>query len=692
MNKYKNLLGDRLEEHFSNFLRNSWSFSSVSEFVNNPKAFEMKYIYNIYGQSSAAAVSGNAYHNALELYFDALKDGESLEMVELERIAFDYIENISADRWKIQKTTPTIVDCQTKAFKVGSLLLNNFMKEKSIYEDYIKEVLDVELFFQEWINVNGVDIPLPCKCKIDLVTLTNEDKIRITDHKSKASFTDEKVSQYVIGQQAITYALCYEAKNNVRVDEVCFLENKYSKNKDGSKQLKPIIVSLDDNTRRIYEYFLYEGLRNMIMAIQDPDYIYPINYRDNLNDFNVLFEFAADTLLSEVEPTYVDESKKEMIEKRQKKIKDSSLDNFKIDAIKMVKEHASEFIQYNLSTTDMTNAEKIEHKLRTLGVIAKVDETVSGYSSDTYMISLNVGVKLSTIFKYRLDLAHALGVSGVRILSELFVKDGKSYIAIESSKKRETDLIFDPDDLKGTRLPIGISNFGEVVAWDLDNHSTPHVLICGATGSGKSVSIKSTIEYAKLAGVKNIVVFDPKHEFKSQLNDGSINIHSEIEDIEFEMAVLVEEMNKKVKSGNSDKVLVVFDEFSDAVAQSRKGKELFNYREVVDGTYKDGRPKYKREHYSTDKSLEENLKILLQKGRSSGFRILAATQRASVKVITGDAKVNFPVQICFRVPKEVDSKVVIDESGAETLMGYGDGLIKSPEYNNVIRFQGYFKE
>ena len=90
-------------------------------------------------------------------------------------------------------------------------------------------------------------------------------------------------------------------------------------------------------------------------------------------------------------------------------------------------------------------------------------------------------------------------------------------------------------------------------------------------------------------------------------------------------------------------------------------------------------------------SLEENLRILLQKGRSSGFRVMAATQRASVKVITGDAKVNFPVQICFRVPKEADSRVVLDEAGAESLAGMGDGLLKSPEYLQVKRFQAYYK-
>lgn len=128
----------------------------------------------------------------------------------------------------------------------------------------------------------------------------------------------------------------------------------------------------------------------------------------------------------------------------------------------------------------------------------------------------------------------------------------------------------------------------------------------------------------------------------------------------------------------SGKTLIVFDEFADAVASARSGKQL---------DIKDEQGKV----IGHEKSLEENLKMLLQKGRSLGYRIIAATQRASTKVITGDAKVNFPVQVCFRVPKAVDSKVVLDEEGAETLAGRGDGLIKSPEYFGAVRFQGFYK-
>jgi hypothetical protein len=283
-----------------------------------------------------------------------------------------------------------------------------------------------------------------------------------------------------------------------------------------------------------------------------------------------------------------------------------------------------------------------------------------------------------------------LDVSAVRITSDLVVHNGKSYVSIEFAKKREKDLIFDPSALQGMRIPLGKDNYDNTIIWDLDNHSTPHVLICGATGSGKSVSIKSTIEYAKHARVDKIVIFDPKYEFTEYEGSG-VEVYNEILEIETQMANLVEDMNNLVKSGKKQKTLIVFDEFADAVAMSRKGAELKTFEMVETGCYANGNPKMSLKNTGEMKSLEENLRVLLQKGRSTGFRIISATQRASVKVITGDAKVNFPVQICFRVPKEADSRVVLDEAGAESLAGAGDALIKSPEYKDTVRFQAYYK-
>lgn len=693
IHKYGKLSDDKLEEHFSNFLRDSWSYSGLSEFINNPKAFEMKYIYNIHSQSSAAGVSGNAYHAALQYYFGAKKEGILIDIIKLEQIAFDYIESIEPDKWKIQKTTPTIEDCLKKSFKTVSSLINNFYAEKAIYEDYIDEVLEVEVFCDEWITVNGVDIPLPCRAKLDLVVKTKSGKISIIDHKSKTSFTDEKAAQYVIGQQAMTYVLGYESKADVKVDEVCFIENKHSKNKGGSNQLKPILVELSDNTRKIYEYFLYEGLRNMLIALQDPDYVYPINYRDNLNDFNVLFEFAADTILSEVDTINVTDSKKDLLAKRQKKIKDSSLSTVKIDAVKMIKKHASEFIQYDLSNKNMTQAEKIEHTFKTLGVSTKVEHTIDGYSSDTFLLEVTAGTQLATLYKYRLDIARSLSTPSVRMMKDLFVYEGKSFFAIEATKEKCRSLAFDSKEVNGSKIPIGKSNFDETIVWDLENHSTPHILVCGSTGSGKTVFLTSTLEYVLQAKQANrVVIYDRKNEFAELSGNPLVSIYTDLDDIEASAELEVENMSYLIKKGTTEKVLIIFDEFTQSFMEAKKGNDLKVYEDQCIGNYSSGAPKMKRVHVDTKKSLEENIKMIAQLGRSSGYRMIVATQRASAKIISGDTKVNFPVQICFKVPKEIDSKVVIDESGAETLRGYGDGLVRSPQYLNTIRFQGFYKK
>lgn len=691
MSIYKTYDTDQLEELQSQFLVSSWSYSKVTTFARNEKAFEMSYIFGLRGKNSATTVAGSAYHEALQAYFEAKKAGNTLGIAELEQVAFDYIDGVKGNDWKLQKTTPTIDECRVKATKTAVALIQNFLNEKYVYEDDISEVIGVEVYMSEYVTINGVDIPLPCHCMIDLIVKTKSGNTAIIDHKSKNAYTPEDEIALSIGIQAITYIKAYESNSGDMVSEVWFVENKYSQNKDKSPQLVAFKVSLDDNTRALYESLLYEPLRRMISATNDPDYVYMINDSDNYVDRAELYDFWARTMISEVEEFNVEESKKELVSKRLKKIRDSNAVAINPKVIKEFKANAASFIQYDLSNTNMTQSEKIEHVLRSFGVIVKVAHVLNGYSCDTYLLEVSAGVKITSVQSHRLDMANALDVPNVRVSSTLVMHEGKSYLSIETSKKRDGVLYFDPEALKDKRIPLGIDNYNNPVIWDLNNNSTPHVLICGATGSGKSVSVKSTIEYALLANVDEVVIFDPKHEFVEYKRRGGVSVYNDILDIEVKMAELVVEMNELVREGKRKTILVVFDEFADAVAQSRKGAELDIRESVVVGMYKSGFPKMQVKKTGELKSLEENLRILLQKGRSSGFRIVAATQRASVKVITGDAKVNFPVQICFRVPKEADSRVVLDEPGAESLAGMGDGLIKSPEYTEVKRFQAYYK-
>lgn len=697
---YKSYPQQDLEELFSNFLINSWSYSKVSSFARNEKAYEMQYIFGLYSRSSATTVAGTAYHAALQYYFSQKKLGVEVDIIELEQSAFQVIDEVKPNFWKLQKTTPTVESCVTKAYEVVTKLIRNFYSEKHVYECDLKEVVDVELYVDEFLTINGVDIPLPAHMKIDLVIRTNDNKLVIIDHKSKSSFTPEDEASLSIGVQAITYVKGYEESTGAKVDEVWFIENKFSQNKDKSPQLVDIRISIDNNTRKLYEALLYEPLQKMIKAVSDPDYTYLINDSDNYVDKAELYDFWARTMISEVEDFNVEESKKELVSKRLKKIRDSSLSVIPPSTFKTFSQKASTFIQYDISNANMTNEQKIEHTLRTLGMIVKVAHTFEGYSSNTYLIEVSAGVKVGSIYSKRLDIANALNVTDVRISSQLVVFEGRSYVAVDFAKKRDRDLLFNIEELNGFKIPLGKDNFGQTILWDLDNQTTPNMLVCGAAGSGKSVFLESTIEFAKAAGVDDIYIFDPKRDFSELHDHNQVFVYNEIEEIEEQMANLVKEMESLLAAKRKKKIMIVFDEFADAVTQARSGKELDVMEMVQVGEYApkkgmfgmmvSGGPKMALKKTGELKSLEENLRILLQKGRSSGFRIVCATQRASVKIIGGDAKVNFAIQVCFRVPKEVDSKVVLDEAGAESLAGKGDGLLKSPEYGDTVRFQAFY--
>lgn len=698
---YKGYSSDELQELFSNFLVDSWSYSKVSSFARNEKAFEMQHIFGLYSRSSATTMAGNAYHHALEYYFNQKKEGKTIDLVELEASAFAYLDNIEANKWKLQKTTPTVEACQKKATDIVSALLRNFVAEKGVYEDEIAEILHVEVRIEEFLTVNGVDIPIPCHMKIDVIVRTKAGKVAVVDHKSKSVYTPDDEIALSTGVQGITYVIGYEANSGEQVDEVWFVENKYSQNKDKGPQLQKSVITIDAHTRKLYEALLYEPLKRMVEAVSNPDYVYLINDSDNFIDKAELYDFWVRTMICEIDEFNVDESKKPIVAKRLAKIRNASVDMIPPAVLKRFKDNADKFITYDLSNKNMSHSEKIEHVLRSFGVISRVAHTFEGYSSNTYLLEVSAGVKVASIFKYQLDIANALNVSTVRFSSQMVIYEGKSYLSVEFAKKRESVLTYNPADLEGFKIPIGKDNLNNTIVWDMDNQSTPHMLVCGGTGSGKSVFLSSTIAYALEAGVEEVYIMDPKYEFTSLHDQSRIFVYNDIVEIEEQMALLVKEMEQLVRTGCKKRIMVVFDEFADAIENSRKGPQL-DIKEMVQvgnyapkkglfGIMEPGEPKMKMQTTGTLKSLEENMRILLQKGRSTGFRIIAAMQRASVKVITGDAKVNMPVQVCFRVSKAVDSKVVLDEAGAEGLAGAGDGLIKSPQYNDIIRFQAYYK-
>lgn len=664
MNRYAQLTPEQLEEHFSNYLIDSWSYSGVACFARNEKAFEMQYIYQEKSRSSISAIAGNAYHYALKNYFCAWTDGTEPAVVNLTQWAYDYLDEVGADEWRLTKKFSTVEAAKEEATKNVNNLLKAFCAEISTYTEKIARVLSVEDKRDVWVTVNGVDIPLPLHYIIDLVVELKDGRIIIIDHKSKTAYTDESELALAHGQQAISYVKGWEAANEGQdVSEVWFIENKISKNLDGSAQMRKHVFTMDIDNRRLFEALLYEPLRRMLEAVADPDYIYTINPSDNFVDMAVLYEFWARTQISEIEDfEYIPAAKKDLLAKRQRKIKDSSVGSIAPKVITAFRKNAASFITLDYAHSNMTNEEKIEHLLRTYNLQVKVAYKIDGFSCDTYLCEMAPGVEILSVFRHTLDIANALDVPRVRLQGEpLVMYEGKSYLAIEVNKKRTKDLPWDKKYLEGYRLPLGIDNFGNTIVWNLENNTTPHVLVCGATGSGKSVCLTNILYYAIEAGVQDITILDPKFEFAFAELPQNVKVLSEISDIDQALADMVVDMNERVKNRQKHFSLVIFDEFADAADQS-------------------------------DGSLVKNFKMLLQKGRSAGFRFVAATQRASVKTIPGDIKVNLPVQVCFRVPKGLDSKVVLDTEGAEALAGAGDGLIHSPEYNDgLVRFQAFYR-
>lgn len=674
MNKYAELKGDALTEHLSNYLVDSWSYSGVSTFARNEKAFEMQYIYRERSRSGMSSIVGSAYHAALKNFFSSWAgQGDAPDPVQLTQWAFDYLDTVPANEWRLGTKNPTVENCIETATARLNKLIASFCSEYTIYTEKIAEVLSVEVKEHAWVTVNGVDIPLPCHAIMDLVVKLNDGRVVIIDHKSKSAYTGEDEIALTHGQQAIAYVTVWETLYpQYPVSEVWFIENKDSQNKDKSAQLRKNIIALDADSRRLYEALLYEPLRRMIQAVSDPDYIYTINTSDNLADKAELYEFWARTQTCEaVDFEYVPTAKLGLLEKRQRKIKDSSVESgMTPKVIAEFRKNAAAFITFDYSKSNMTNSEKIEHMLRTFNIKVRVAHVIEGFSCDTYLLEAAPGVDLLAIFRYKMSIASALDAERVRIQGEPLIKyEGKTYLGIEVNKERTENLLWDKKYVEGHKIPLGLDNFRRTVVWDLDNHSTPHVLVCGATGSGKSVELITIMHGAMEAGVTDITILDPKWEFAEMTLPENVKVISEISEIEAALAGMVEDMNTRIKAREKRLSLVIFDEFADASDQARKGKQLA----------------------PGEKSLIENFKMMLQKGRSCGYRFVAATQRASVQTIPGDIKANLLVRICFVLPTGIDSKVVLDTEGAEALAGKGDGIIRSPEYlGGMIRFQGFY--
>jgi S-DNA-T family DNA segregation ATPase FtsK/SpoIIIE len=335
-----------------------------------------------------------------------------------------------------------------------------------------------------------------------------------------------------------------------------------------------------------------------------------------------------------------------------------------------------------------SNADTIERTLESFGIKARVVEVNLGPAVTQYALEIALGTKLSRITTLQNDLALALAAPTGQIRIEAPIP-GRAMVGIEIPNRvpemvNLKQILTSPQMKKiksKLAVGLGLNVSGEVVVADIDR--MPHVLIAGATGSGKSVAVNAFILQilfrASPEEVKFILV-DPKRVELTQYNGIPHLLTPVIVDPEKVLAALgwaVAEMEKRYKlfaevgvrniAGYNEVsgfqalpyIIIIIDELADII--------LFAPNKV-----------------------EDTITRLAQMARATGIHLILATQRPSVDVLTGLIKANIPCRIAFNVTSMIDSRVIIDSPGAEKLLGRGDMLFIPPEQAKPTRIQGTF--
>ncbi len=367
----------------------------------------------------------------------------------------------------------------------------------------------------------------------------------------------------------------------------------------------------------------------------------------------------------------------------------------------------------------ITNSRILEKKLADFGVEGRVVEVTPGPVITMYELEPAPGVKINKITNLADDLALALMASSIRIIAPI---PGKSVIGIEiPNVKRESVFlkeVLDCDAFTNSslRLPIalGVDFVGTPVIADLTK--MPHLLIAGTTGSGKSVALNamicSILFKAQPDDVKFLMV-DPKRLELSSYEGIPHLMHPVVVDPKKASQVLrwtVEEMERRYRF-ISDLGVKSIDAYNETLLKNPKGKAAIkkqNQTENNDLSSADiEKQRQQIEHVRlpyivviideladlmmvASRDVEESLTRLAQMARAAGIHLIIATQRPSVDVITGLIKANFPTRISFQVSSKIDSRTIIDQTGAEQLLGAGDMLFIPPGTSKLTRIHGAY--
>lgn len=330
------------------------------------------------------------------------------------------------------------------------------------------------------------------------------------------------------------------------------------------------------------------------------------------------------------------------------------------------------------------NKQRIEETLNNFGVPIISMTATTGPTVTLYEIVQDAGVKISKVQGLEKDIAQSLKARGIRIIAPI---PGKGTIGIEVPNINK-EIVSMRSAIQSKRfqdfngeLPIVIGRTIQNENFVFDLAKLPHLLVAGATGQGKSVGLNAIITsllYRKDPSQLKFVMIDPKmvefslyarleqHYMARMASEESV-IVTDAKKAVYTMHSLCIEMESRLKKCSGAGVRNI-TEFNDLVRKGRiEGEDIMPYIVVVIDEFAD--------LIQSAKEVEAPVMRLAQKARAVGIHLILATQRPDVKVITGTIKANFPARMAFRVMQMIDSRTIIDQPGANQLIGRGDMLM-----------------
>lgn len=352
---------------------------------------------------------------------------------------------------------------------------------------------------------------------------------------------------------------------------------------------------------------------------------------------------------------------------------------------------------------EVSRAELENNKARIVNTLANYKIGITkvsvriGPTVTLYEVVPAPGVRVAQIKKLEADIQRSLAARGVRVVT----LPGSNAVGIEVANEKPSVVsmlsVLDDARFKETKydLPIALGKTitGEVFTFDLAK--MPHLLVAGATGQGKSVglnAILTSLLYSKHPSELKLVLVDPKkvefslyskleHHFFAQLPDADEPVITDTQKVIYTLKSLCKEMDSRydlLKIAGVRNIKEYNEKFLQRRLNPLKGHRFLPYIVLIIDEFGDL-------VLTAGREIEEPITRLAQLARAIGIHLVIATQRPTTTVITGNIKANFPARIAFMVRSSMDSKVILDEVGANQLIGRGDMLISTG--GDLVRMQ-----